>query len=102
MLTTKIETITFSETTIQISEIENSAALNKKICKSAYEIMKKQPNKNLDALGCNFYTTFMSGQSLTDKEPFSKLKKSILDEVAKYAREQGFDIDRHPLQLNAC
>ena len=64
--------------------------------------MKKQPNTKPDAWACNLYTTILSGQSLTDAEPFSKLKKIILDEVAKYARELRFDIDRYPPRLTEC
>ena len=44
----------------------------------------------------------MSDECLTDTEPFSELKKIIVDEVSKYAKELRFDIDRHPLRLNEC
>jgi uncharacterized protein (TIGR02466 family) len=101
-LPTKTETITIFPTTIQISEIANSETLNKKIIKSAYEVKKNTANTKPEAWACNLYTTIMSGQSLTDTEPFSELKKIIVDEVTKYARELRFDIDRHPLRLNEC
>jgi len=96
------ETITIFPTTVQLSKIENSAILNNKICKSAYEVMKTQHNTKPETWACNLYTTIMSGENLTDTEPFSELKKIIVDEVSKYAKELRFDIDRHPLRLNEC
>jgi uncharacterized protein (TIGR02466 family) len=101
-LSIKTQTISIFPTTIQISNIANSAALNQKLCNSAYEMLKTQPNTKPASWACNLYTTILSGHSLTDIEPFSELKKIIFDEVTKYARELRFDIVNHPPRLNEC
>lgn len=96
------EIVMIFPTTIQITDIENSSALNAKLCKGTYDLMKSQPNTKPGSWACNVYTTILSGQRLTDVEPFSPLKDIILEETNKFARELKFDVDNHPLRINEC
>ncbi len=89
-------------TVIQVSEIENAKALNEKICKGAYGLVKTQPNTKPGSWACNLYTTILSGQCLTDLEPFSVLKTVMEEGVGKFARELKYDVDHYPPQINEC
>jgi uncharacterized protein (TIGR02466 family) len=96
------EIVMIFPTTIQVTDVENADALNAQLCKGTYDLMESQPNTKPDSWACNVYTSILSGERLTDIEPFTPLKAIILEEVNKFARELRFDIDRHPPRINEC
>ncbi len=87
---------------VLVKDFPGTTALDEKLCRGAYDLMKSQPNTKPAAWACEVYTTILSGQVLTDLEPFNSLKSMIMAEAKRYARHLKYDIDNHPLRISEC
>jgi len=96
------EMVMIFPTAVQVTDIENATELNENLNLGAYDMMKAQANTKPGSWACNVYTTILSGQRLTDIEPFSSLGDLILEQTEIFARELKFDVDHHPLRINEC
>ncbi len=98
----KSEMLMIFPVTVQVTEVKEAESLNKKLCRGVYDLMKTQPNTKPASWACNVYTTILSGQILTDVEPFTSLKSLIMAETEKFARQLKFDVDKHPVRISEC
>jgi uncharacterized protein (TIGR02466 family) len=93
---------TLFPTVVQISEIPNAAALNKKLLDAVYEVKRTTPNSLPPTWCCHLYTTIASPIELLARAEFQELRRHIQTEAERYADGLHLDRARHPLKINEC
>ncbi len=89
-------------TVIQVTDVKEPSALNKKLMKALREIRKTTKNSLPPSWSCTLYTTIASGFNLLDRDEFSELKEIIFTGVTEFANTLRLDIAHYRPKLNEC
>ena len=88
--------------TIQVTEVPNAEALNKKILNGVNRIKNKEPNSKPEEWIGDVYTTIGSSINILEQDEFSDLVDIIYHEASNYAHALKFDFEKYPLKINEC
>ena len=88
----------FFPTVMQVSEIEKSSDLNRRLVTAVHDVRSNIPNAKPEMWSCDLYTTFAYPQSLglLKREPFSDLEPIILREATRFGHELSLQIETYP------
>ena len=89
-------------TVIQVTDVKEPAALNKKLMEALGEVRKTTKNSLPPSWSCTLYTTIASGINLLERDEFSGLKEIIFAGVTEFANTLRLDIGKHQPRLNEC
>lgn len=88
--------------TVQISEVEEFEALNRRLMRKIERIRAEIPNGRPDSWVSTVYTTLNSADQLHQLPEFSGLNEIILRESACFADALNIDHHNYPLRVSAC
>jgi uncharacterized protein (TIGR02466 family) len=89
-------------TVVQVSQIEGSEELNRRLLAAVYAIRAAEPNSKPDSWSCNVYTTIGNPRHFLERNEFGDFDAIARSKVHSFALALKFDIEKHPPKINEC